>query len=429
MIMTASIPITLAQESLKKYFFSSIGASAQAGDTETLFMYILWVNLISFIALMGLLGWFILKYSRAKQATNYQVSPAHNTPMELAWSIIPLLIMIPIFYWGFTGYADKLCAPADSEEIFVAGQQWKWTFTYRNGAQPISDADHPIYLTQTRVAVPEFVVPKGRPVKLIMGSRDVIHALYIPDFRTKMDVIPNRYTSMWFLPEKLTNERDPKTGQLMYPNEPENPPHKVFCAEYCGQDHSEMGGQLRIVTADEYEKIIQKWTDYAPTDSLLKVGMIAYSRRGCSSCHTTDGKPSTGPTWKDLFGAHHEYTNGTSDTVTENTLRDDILYSQKRILKDPVKGAYPASMPIFAGQISPTELDALVLYIKSLSDAHHAQAMSDTRTYDDAKKGKPAPGAAAPAPASGEPTKPAATEPPKPATPTPPTPSTPASKP
>jgi cytochrome c oxidase subunit 2 len=366
MTMTAPIPITLAQEGLKKYFFSSIGASSQAGDTESLFMYILWVNLISFIALMGLLAWFILKYNRGKQATNYQVSPAHHTPLELAWSIIPLIVMVPIFYWGFTGYTDKVAAPADSEEIFVTGQKWKWSFTYSNGAEPQGD---PVYLSHTGVGVTEFIVPEKRPVKLIMTSRDVIHAFYIPDFRTKMDVIPNRYTSMWFFPEKKTNERDPKTGKLMYPDEPENPPHKVFCAEYCGQDHSEMAAQLRIVDVKEYNKTIAAWTDYRADLSLLKVGEIAYSRRGCNACHTIDGGASTGPTWKNIFGAKHEYTNGTTDTVTENTLRSDILYSQNRILK-----GFPTSMPIFAGQLSPLEVDGLILYIKSLSDTHKTEA-------------------------------------------------------
>jgi cytochrome c oxidase subunit 2 len=393
MTMIADIPITLAQDSLKKYFFFSVGASKQAGETENLFMYIMWVNLISFIALMALLAWFIIKYRRSKQASNYQVSPAHHTPLELAWSIIPLLIMIPIFYYGFTGYADKLAAPQDSEEITVTGKKWDWSFTYSNGAEPQGELVH---LTKTGKGFPEFVVPEHRPVKLIMSSRDVIHAFYIPDFRTKMDVIPNRYTSMWFYPEKLTNERDPTTKQLRDPTQPENPPHKVFCAEYCGQDHSDMMAQLRVVTEKEFNAIKRKWTDYAPDTTILKVGEKVFSRKGCNACHTVDGAPSTGPTWKNMFGNKHEYTDGTSDTVTENTLRSDILYSQKRIMK-----GFPTSMPIFAGQISPLELDAVILYIKSLSEKDKAAAEREgAKTYGEAKSGTPAAGGAAPAPAN-----------------------------
>ncbi len=369
--MTMTLTTTLAQESLKRYFFSSVGASSQAADTEDLFMYILWINIISFIILMLLLGWFITKYRRSKQKENYQVSAAHNTPMELAWSIIPLLIMIPIFYWGFTGFADKLAAPADSEEITITGQRWFWTIRYKNGASPQSDQ---VMLTRTEHPVVDFVVPEKRPVKLIMGSTDVLHAFYIPDFRTKMDVIPNRYTSMWFYPQKITNRKDPTTGQLEHPDLPENPAHKVFCAEYCGQDHSEMAGQMRVVPLTEYEATLRQWLDYNKGINLLKVGELVYKTKNCFSCHTIDGSKGTGPTWKNLFGDQHEYTNGDktpAQGVDENWLRENILYSQKRILK-----TFDSSMPVFAGQLNPLEIDGVILYIKSLSDKYK-QAATD----------------------------------------------------
>ena len=366
--MSMMLTTTLAQQSLKKYFFSSIGASSQAADTEDLFMYILWINILSFILLMILLGWFIFKYSRAKQRENYQVSAAHNTPLELSWSIIPLLIMIPIFYWGFVGYADKLAAPSDSEEIKITGQKWFWSVNYRNGASPQSDQ---VYLTHTDHPVVEFIVPERRPVKFIMSSMDVLHAFYVPDFRTKMDVIPNRYTSMWFYPQKLTNERSKKTGQLQYPDQPENPPHKVFCAEYCGQDHSEMGGQMRVVPTAEYEATIRQWLDYKKDINLLEVGKLVYKTKNCFSCHSIDGSKGTGPTWKNIYGEKHSYTNGTEKDmlVDENWLRENILYSQKRILN-----GYDSSMPIFAGQLNPLEVDGVILYIKSLNDQSKQQA-------------------------------------------------------
>jgi cytochrome c oxidase subunit II len=365
--MTTTFPTILAQESLKKYFFSSIGVSSQAGDTENLFMYILWINIISFVMLMMLLGYFIVKYRRSKQTENYQVSAAHNTPLELTWSIVPLLVMIPIFYWGFTGFADKLAAPQDAEEIIVKGQQWKWSFIYRNGAQPPDEME----MLKTGQKVPVFIVPVNRPVKLIMSSEDVIHSFYIPDFRTNMDVIPNRYTSMWFYAQELTNEIDPKTGQRPYPDKPANPAHAVFCNQYCGQDHSEMGAYMKVVPREEFEKTIVQWTDYKPELNLLKVGAMVYTRKGCNSCHTIDGSASTGPTWKNLFGDVHHYTNGETQTVSENTLREDIPYSQKRILQ-----GFENKMPTFAGQINELELDGVILYIKSLSDKFAAQAQT-----------------------------------------------------
>ena len=392
--MTMTFPSTLGQQWLKEYFFSSIGASSQAADTEQLFIYILWINILSFILLMLLLGYFITKFSRGKQATNYQVSAAHNTPLELTWSILPLLIMIPIFYWGFTGFADKLAAPQDSEEITIKGKQWKWSIFYRNGASPQSDE---MELLHTGQKVTHFVVPVNRPVKFIMSSSDVIHAFYVPDFRTKMDVIPNRYTSMWFYPQKKTDMTiNPLTGK------PVNPPHKVYCAEYCGQDHSEMGAFMSVVSKDEYEATIRQWTDYPKTLSLLKVGEAVWSRKGCNSCHSVDGSMSTGPTWKDLYGAKHSYTNGETDKlVDENWLRENILYSQKRIMLSERDGKtpYPTSMPIFAGQINDLELDGVILYIKSLNTSTKAAAeeagkltVTDYRDKEKAtKEGAPPP--------------------------------------
>ncbi len=344
---TLTLGLAGFHEWTKSLFFFSTGASSQATHTENLFMYIMWINIISFIALMGLIFYFIAKYHRGKQNQNYQVSVAHNTPLELAWSIIPLIIMVPIFYYGFTGYLDKLSAPADSEEIMVSGQKWNWTFTYRNGAQPRGDQ---VMLTRSNYPVPQFIVPGGRPVKLIMSSKDVIHSFYIPDFRSKMDVIPNRYTSMWFLPKEVA------------PGESRT--HTVYCAEYCGDFHSEMAAQMKVVSIPEFEATIKQWTDYPEEIDLLKVGSMVYTAKGCNACHSVNGDKNTGPTWKNMFGETHDYTNGESGKlVDENWLRENILYSQRRIMK-----GYPTSMPNYVGQLTPLEVDGLVWYIKSLAD-------------------------------------------------------------
>lgn len=348
------------------WFTDSAGASTQAAHSEWLFMFILWVNIISFAVVMGLMFYFMFRYRRSKQSEGYQVSSAHNTPLELAWSIIPLLVMVPIFYWGFEGYVGKLAAPADAEDISVRGQKWNWTFKYKNGAEPQSD---PVFLTATKTSVPEFIVPAGRPVRLVMSSADVLHAFYIPDFRTKLDVIPNRYISMWF-----------------QANEPGV--HKVFCAEYCGDFHSEMGAQLRVVPRDEYEKTLTKWVS-GPNEkwSPVKYGEILWARKGCNACHTIDGKAGTGPTWKNLYGDMHNYTNNENNMkVDENWLRENILYSQRRLMV-----GFPASMPVYAGQLTDTDVDALIWYIKSLSDSVKPEMLQGgQKTFEELKKETPA---------------------------------------
>ncbi|MFN7021173.1 MAG: cytochrome c oxidase subunit II [Phycisphaerales bacterium] len=343
------------------YWFGSAGASAQAKETEALFMYILWVNIVSFVLLMILIGYFVVKYRRGRQAQNYQVSAAHNTPLELAWSIIPLIVMVPIFYYGFTGYVNKVAAPAASEEIRIIGQKWYWTAVYKNGAEANRETTE---LTQVQYKVPVIWVPKGRPVKLLMTSMDVLHSFYIPDFRTKMDVIPNRTTSMWFLPEELGT-------------------HKVFCAEYCGTNHAEMAAEIKVVEPDVYESETFKWAT-GPDEkwTLLEFGERLYTMKSCFTCHSNKGDPNTGPAWNNWYGYEHEYSDGSRHLADDQWLRNAILNSQTHIVK-----GYPSSMPIYQGLLKPLEVEALVLYIQSLSDKKSQPSIDAANAkYEEDKK-------------------------------------------
>lgn len=347
----------------KFWLGKTLNASPEASHTEFLYMFILWVNIISFVIVMGMMFYFIFKYRRSAQKTNYQVSVAHNTPLELMWSIVPLIVMVPIFWWGFKGYIGKLASPSDSEEIMVRGQKWDWTITYRTGANPQSVGDWALRdVTKSGKKVVVFAVPAGRPVRFIFNSSDVIHAFYIPDFRTKIDVTPNRYTSMWFQPAALSAD-DPNDvhkqadGTTKLYRE-----HVVFCAEYCGNDHSEMAAVVRVIPNEEYEPLIRKWTEPPETTPLVEIGRILFNSK-CASCHTLDGKASTGPTWKDMYGHEVKLASGQTVKADENYIRESILVPGAKV----VEGFTP-SMPSFQGQLKPLELDAIVLFIKSLSD-------------------------------------------------------------
>lgn len=364
--MTSFNQFTLADSHAHFWLGKSLGASEQAAHTEWLFMFIMWVNIISFVVLMAIMGYFMLKYRRGNQSKNYAVSVSHNTVLELTWSIVPLLVMIPIFYWGFKGYMDKIASPADAEELSISGKKWAWSVTYRNGAQPQSELRK---ITRSGYEVPHFVVPAGRPVRLVMSSQDVLHAFYIPDFRVKMDVIPNRYTSLWFTP------KEPGV-------------HTVYCAEYCGDFHSEMAAVMEVVSLEEFERTIKQWTDYNEGLTILKVGELVYKRKGCNACHSVDGSKNTGPTWKDMYLDTHDYPGETGKLVDENWLRENILYSQRRIMT-----GYPASMPVYAGQLTSLELDALILYTKSLSSRTTPDKLDKkdqtVKQYREAEKAKP----------------------------------------
>jgi len=205
-------------------------------------------------------------------------------------------------------------------------------------------------------------VPAGRPVKLIMTSDDVLHAFFIPDFRTKMDVIPNRYTSMWFLPE-----------------EKENAVYKVFCAEYCGDKHSEMGAQIRVLSAKAYEDTIFKWANGPDGKWTLRdYGENLYKGK-CSSCHSIDGSPNTGPTWKNHFGYSHDYVDHAPAVADDQWLNDHILNSQLAVVKGYGK---PSQMPVFQGQLNALQVQSLIVYMRTLSDKKdQAQIDADEAAY------------------------------------------------
>ena len=228
-----------------------------------------------------------------------------------------------IFLWGFDGYVDMRQAPTDAIEIKATAQKWKWQFTYQNGETS-----------------PWLHVPVGEDVRILIEAKDVLHSLSIPAFRTKMDAVPGRYTDLWF--------RATKTGK--YP---------IFCTEYCGTQHSEM---LSEVTVD---KSHGEWADWV--DSLAKAlppleeGKKVYETRGCKTCHSIDGTPKVGPTWKGLFGSQRTFADGSTGTADENYIKQSILEPNSQI----VQGFAPA-MPTYQGQLKDRHINGVIAYIKSL---------------------------------------------------------------
>jgi cytochrome c oxidase subunit 2 len=382
--MTTTI-MTLGESWMHRIWFRSPAASAQAAETDWLYMFIMWTCVIAFLVLLVPILWFPFKYHRSKQGKNYVQSPAHHTVLELTWSIVPLIVMVFMFFWGFQGYVAKLAAPSDAEEITIRGMKWNWTPIYRNGA----GTDATARMTDTKTDVPIIYVPAGRPVKLLMASTDVIHSFYIPDFRTKMDVFPNRYTSMWFHPLEPST---PGPGGK-WVNDDKNSPdfgkaypgagHWVFCAEYCGTQHSEMGALMVVLPPEAYEKKVYELATKFPEGTWAQVGEQISKRKGCLQCHSVDGSKNTGPTWKDMYGETHKYTDGSTAVVDDNVLREGILYSQKKILD----GYAGQNMPVFAGQINDNELLGVISYIKTLSTKTGKADLDKANTLPDLSSG------------------------------------------
>lgn len=300
--------------------------STTAGAVDDLFYFILLVSIGFFAIIVGAMLLFVVLY-RERPGHSVQPSPSHNNWLEFGWTAFPAAIVGVIFFWGFTAYLDMRQPPDSSYEIQVIAKKWTWSFVYPNG-----HVDNNLH------------VPIDKPVRLVMSSDDVIHSLYIPSFRLKMDVIPGRYTSTWF----EANE----AGDYV-----------LFCAEYCGTQHSKMLARVVVHPSGEFDRWLQNAANFMDKMTPVEAGKLLHARRGCIQCHSVDGKAMTGPTFYQSFGSTQALASGESIVVDENYIRESILEPQAK-----VRAGYKPVMPTYQGQLKNEEIAALIAYIKSLSE-------------------------------------------------------------
>jgi len=301
-------------------------SSTMASAVDNVFYFILWVSAFFFALIVVLMVAFVILYHR-RPGVEPGASPSHNTLLEVAWTVVPLGIVIVIFYLGFVGYLDLRTAPREAYEIQVIGQKWKWIFKYPNG-----HVDENLH------------VPVNEPVRLVMTSEDVIHSLFIPAFRVKMDLVPGRYTRTWF--------------NAVEPGE-----HDLYCAEYCGTGHSDMLAKVVVHPPGEFQKWLAGAADFMKGKTPVQAGEEMYRRRGCGQCHSTDGtaRPGGGPSFKGIYGHTAKLADGSSVEVEENYLRESILEPQAKVV-----AGYPAIMPTYKGLLTDQQITAIIEFIKSL---------------------------------------------------------------
>lgn len=341
--------VLLAQlEPVEEFIFRRNAQSKYADGVDDIFMFITWASVAVFIALMAIMVFWTVKYRR-KPGVAAPRSTSHNTVLEITWTAIPTVIFVAFFFFGFRAYAKLVVGEGDSQTQYLSAKKWGWDIQYPNGSGA----------TETKKLgareVPVFFFPEDTSVVLQMTSADVIHSFWVPDYRHKQDVFPNRYTSFVFHTEKIgPNDLDDPT--LDYPHRE----HWVFCAEYCGDLHAEMAAIIRVVTKERF----QQWLDspYAEGMSMAEIGEIVATSKGCFACHAKTEAAGAGPGWGNWFGAPHSYTDGSTIVADANHTRESILNPQAKI-----RVGYPANMPAFAGAINDFELNALIEYMKSLS--------------------------------------------------------------
>ena len=302
--------------------------STIAGEVDALFYFIFYASLVLFAIVVMSSVFFIWRYRRRGEHT-LTSGTDHNVKLEILWTVIPTILVIIVFVWGFKTFLRMHVVPNEAIEIKATGQKWFWTFDYPNGANMVND----------------LVVPVGKPVKLLLSSQDVIHSFFVPDFRIKMDVLPNRYTLTWF---EATN-----TGEF-----------QIYCTEYCGKGHSEMLGKVKVLSETDYNVWLEKSSADIPEGmSLEQAGAELYSSKACITCHSINGTPGVAPSFKGRFGSKQKMTDGSQVLVDENYLRESILNPQAKV----AEGFAPV-MPTFQGVLKDRQVDALVAYIKSLQD-------------------------------------------------------------
>jgi cytochrome c oxidase subunit 2 len=327
-------------------------ASTIAPQMDALYFFMVLVSLIGLTLVVLLIVGFSILYRRQRHPKAVQIEG--STLLEATWTIIPLGLFLVMFVWGALIYFRVYTPPANAMNIYVVGKQWMWKAEHEGG-------QHEINMLH---------VPVNRPVQLTLISQDVFHSFSIPAFRVKREAIPGRYTTVWF--------EATQTGT-----------YHLFCTQYCGTDHSQMIGEVVVMTPGDYKKWLASSTS---GDSLAQNGERLFASLSCAACH--NARPDArGPSLANVYNAHLTLSTGQTITADDAYLREAILNPSQHITQ-----GYAPIMPTYQGQISEEGVIALVEYIKNLdSDYRVQQTTNTTDLLPEGEGSKAAAGAMAPA--------------------------------
>ncbi|RAO76181.1 cytochrome c oxidase subunit II [Dyella jiangningensis] len=307
---------------------TTLQASSIAPDIDTLFNTMLVVSSIVVAGVFGTMIVFCIRYRRGSPADRTE-RKSSSLGIELAWTLVPLVLFIGLFGWSIGLWQRLQTPPADSAVIYIVAKQWMWKAQHPNGQREIN-ALH---------------VPIGQPIQLVMTSEDVIHSFYVPAFRVKQDVLPGRYTQLWFTATRLGS----------FP---------LFCAEFCGTDHAVMRGDIDVMQPAAYAQ----WLRQHASETLATRGATLFRQLGCSGCH---GSQSTvhAPDLAGLYGNTVALSDGSRVVADDRYLHDSIMLPALQVV-----AGYAPIMPSYQGRIGEEDVLALIAYLKSPApEAAHEQ--------------------------------------------------------
>jgi cytochrome c oxidase subunit 2 len=296
-------------------------ASSIAGRVDALFFFLLGVALFFSLIITVTIVYFAVKYRR-RAPDQIGALITGSTNLETAWIVIPLILAMVMFGWGASLFLTMQTPPRDALEVYVVGKQWMWKLQHPEGQKEIN----------------ELHVPVGREIKLTLTSEDVIHDFFVPAFRIKTDVLPGRYSTLWF---KAT-----RPGR-----------YHLFCSQYCGTNHAIMGGWVTVMEPAEF----QTWLSGGPAEgSLASAGEKLFHALACDTCHRSDSQ-GRGPKLDGLYGSMVRLENRQSVLADEGYIRQSILDPKAKIV-----AGYEPNMPTFQGLVTEEQVLQLIAYIKSL---------------------------------------------------------------
>jgi cytochrome c oxidase subunit 2 len=340
--------------------FSPDQASSYASDTDNLYSFLWTLTIVFGVGLVAAIFYFAVKYRR-RHPQEVGAPIAGAMTLELTWTVIPFIIAMGIFVWGTELYFKIYRPPANAKEVYVVGKQWMWKIQHTEGQREIN----------------ELHVPVNTRVKLIMTTEDVIHSFFIPAFRMKLDVVPGRYSTVWFEPTQVGK-------------------YELFCAEYCGTSHSGMIGSVIVMEPADYQAWLAGGTgEGSPAQQVEKL----FAQLACSSCHLQSGQ-GRGPRLQGVFGSQVELADGSKVVANEDYVRESILNPRAKV----VAGFQPI-MPTFQGLVSEEQVLQLVAYVRSLGQEGQGGAGASgagTATPSGAAGGNASPGREAGNPAASQ---------------------------
>jgi cytochrome c oxidase subunit II len=307
--------------------------STIAPQVDWLFDFVMGICIFFFLLILVLLVYFAIKY-RYREGAPVLDAPKHNTALELTWTFVPTVIVIVIFYYGFTGFVKMAVIPENSYQVVVSAHMWSYVFRYPNGH--IDDKLH---------------IPANMPVEIVLTSEDVIHGFFIPDFRVKKDDVPGRYNKIWVNANVLGD-------------------HDIFCTQYCGDGHSTMRSHVVVQNLDDFNAWLANADHF---DNPVDAGKHLWETRGCNQCHSIDGTANRCPTWKDVYGSTVTFKDGTSMFADENYLHLMITQPNARLIP-----GFDGIMPPTAGMLTDTDVNNLIAFIKTLSVHYHPTPVAAT---------------------------------------------------